>query len=355
MFQRFALMKEKTKHLLVIRFSAMGDVAMVAVVVRALMAQHPSLKITVLSKSFLAPLFEEFPKVSFYAADTQGIHKGFRGIYRLYKELKPLGFDGIADLHNVLRSRLLSLFFFGTKTFRLDKGRAEKKALTRLENKIFTPLKTSHERAADVFRKFELDLDLSQTTFPTLPPLSAALKTRIRFKVGMKYIGIAPFAQHASKTYPLDLMKVVLLKLSKTPNVQLLLFGGGKEEVTVLNALEEKIPNVQCMAGKLKLKDELLLISHLNCMLSMDSGNGHFAALYGVPTVTLWGGTHPYAGFAPFQQTPENNLLPDLNKFPHIPYTVFGNKMLPGYENVMQTISPETVVVEVLRACENKV
>jgi ADP-heptose:LPS heptosyltransferase len=348
-------MKEKTKHLLVIRLSAMGDVAMVAVVLRALMARHPSLKITVLSKSFLAPLFEEFPEVSFYAADTQGRHKGFRGIYRLYKELKPLNFDGIADLHNVLRSRLLSLFFFGTKTFRIDKGRAEKKALIRLENKVFTPLKTSHERAADVFRKFELDVDLSQTPFPTPPPLSAALKTRIQFKVGMKYIGIAPFAQHASKTYPLNLMKVVLLKLSETPNVQLLLFGGGKEEITALNALEEKIPNVQCMAGKLKLKDELLLISHLNCMLSMDSGNGHFAALYGVPTLTLWGGTHPYAGFAPFQQTPENNLLPDLEKYPHIPYTVFGNKMLPGYENVMQTISPETVVAEVLRTCKNKI
>jgi ADP-heptose:LPS heptosyltransferase len=352
-FQRFALMKEKTKHLLVIRFSAMGDVAMVAVVLRALMAQHPSLKITVLSKSFLEPLFEEFPKVSFYAADTQGSHKGFRGIYRLYKELKPLGFDGIADLHNVLRSRLLSLFFFGTKTFRIDKGRAEKKALIRLKNKVFTPLKTSHERTADVFRKFELGVNLSQTPFPAPLTLPTALKTQIQFKAGMKYIGIAPFAQHASKTYPLDLMKAVLLKLSKTPNVQLLLFGGGKKEVTVLNVLEEKIPNVQCMAGKLKLKDELLLISHLNCMLSMDSSNGHFAALYGVPTVTLWGGTHPYAGFAPFQQTTENNLLPDLKKYPHIPYTVFGNKMLPGYEKVMQTISPEKVASAVLRACDH--
>ena len=152
----------------------------------------------------------------------------------------------------------MSLFFFGTKTFRLDKGRAEKKALIRLENKVFTPLKTSHERTADVFRKFELGVNLSQTPFPATLTLPAALKTQIQFKAGMKYIGIAPFAQHASKTYPLDLMKAVLLKLSKTPNVQLLLFGGGKEEVTVLNALEEKIPNVQCMAGKLKLKDELL-------------------------------------------------------------------------------------------------
>ncbi|MGE5943589.1 MAG: glycosyltransferase family 9 protein, partial [Flavobacteriales bacterium] len=37
------------KHILVIRLSAMGDVAMTVPVLRALIEQHPQLKITVLT------------------------------------------------------------------------------------------------------------------------------------------------------------------------------------------------------------------------------------------------------------------------------------------------------------------
>ena len=56
------------------------------------------------------------------------------------------------------------------------------------------------------------------------------------------------------------------------------------------------------MAGKYKFKEELALISNLDLMVSMDSSNGHLAAIYGVPIVTLWGVTHPFLGFAPFGQ-----------------------------------------------------
>lgn len=347
-------MKKMPKHLLVIRLSAMGDVAMVALVLRALVSQHPQLKITVLSKPFLAPLFDSNPAISFVGAETNSHHKGLLGLYRLYKELKSRDIDGIADLHNVLRSRLLCLFFAGTKSIRLDKGRDEKKALIRRQNKVFRPLKTTHERYADVFREFGFDTDLSKTPFPTAKPLPTPLKNKTAWQKTQKHIGIAPFAQHPSKNYPLDLMEVVIQKLSARSNVQLLLFGGGNEEIRTLSALEKKYPNTLCIAGKIHLNEELLLISHLNCMLSMDSGNGHFAALCGIPTLTLWGGTHPHAGFAPFRQPAENSLIPDLKKYPLIPYSVYGNKTLPGYENAMRTIAPEAVVKQVLHCLEAK-
>ena len=48
----------KTEHILVIRFSAMGDVAMVVPVVSALARQYPHVRITVLSRPFARPLFE---------------------------------------------------------------------------------------------------------------------------------------------------------------------------------------------------------------------------------------------------------------------------------------------------------
>ena len=102
--------------------------------------------------------------------------------------------------------------------------------------------------------------------------------------------------------------------------------------------------NVFCMAGKLNLSEELQLISNLDVMLSMDSGNAHMAANYGIPVVTLWGVTHPFAGFYPFGQPLENALMADRGIYPLIPTSVYGNKVPQGYENAMETIKPERVL-----------
>ena len=93
-------------HILVIRLSAMGDVAMTIPVVRALLEKHPEIKITFLSKAFLKPLFDDVPNVTFYAADVKNNHKGVLGLHKLSKELKQLNITHVADLHNVLRSKM---------------------------------------------------------------------------------------------------------------------------------------------------------------------------------------------------------------------------------------------------------
>jgi ADP-heptose:LPS heptosyltransferase len=79
-------------------------------------------------------------------------------------------------------------------------------------------------------------------------------------------------------------------------------------------------------------------------MISMDSGNGHLAAMYDIPVLTLWGATHPYAGFVPFGQPLSNSLIPNLEVYPWLPTSVYGNKIVPGYENAMRSISPEKVI-----------
>jgi len=48
------------KHILIIRLSAMGDVAISVPVIRALIQQNESVKITFLTRSFFIPFFEEF-------------------------------------------------------------------------------------------------------------------------------------------------------------------------------------------------------------------------------------------------------------------------------------------------------
>lgn len=332
-------MPKSPEHILVIRLSAMGDVAMTVPVLRAFTKQYPLVKITVLTRGFFMPFFKGIPNVYVLAADLKGKHKGVFGLYKLSKELKALGITQVADLHNVLRTNILKTFFLGTKVVQIDKGRAEKKAL--VSGDIFQQLKTTHQRYADVFKALGYPVDLSQPEFPKPSPL--ALKS-FEYK-SEKWVGIAPFAAHEGKMYPLELMKEVIAELSK--DYRIILFGGGKEETQILERISENYDNVINTAGQLKFDEELAVISNLDLMLAMDSGNAHMAAMQGVKVITIWGVTHPFAGFAPFNQPEDYALVADRNQFPLVPTSIYGNKYPEGYEKASASISPQTIIEKI--------
>lgn len=348
-------MKQKPQHIAVMRLSAMGDVAMMVPVLRALVNQYPELKITVISRPFFQPFFKDIPNLNFFVFDAKDRHKGILGLWRLFQDLKVFKIDAFADLHNVLRSKVVRTLFAlsGKKIGFLNKGRAEKKALTRAENKIFQPLTTMFERHQLVFESLDFPIDLSQ---PKFPPKAEISQPEIAAIVAQSKntIGIAPFAQYDSKVYPLDLMQEVIDALAANENQTILLFGGGQNEKEQLQNLAGDKKNVINMAGKIPFQDELNLISNLDVMLSMDSSNGHIAAMLGVPVVTLWGATHPYAGFLPFNQSLDNALVSDRNQYPQLPTSVYGNKKVAGYENAMRTILPEQVVARIAEILNSK-
>ena len=341
-------MSKKINHIAVFRLSAMGDVAMTVPVLRAFVQQYPDVNITVVSRPFFKPFFEGIPNISFFAFDEKQRHKGFLGLLRLFQDLKVLNIDAFADLHNVLRSKVVRTLFAlsGKKTAFVDKARAEKKALTRAEDKVFKPLTTMFERHAKVFEELGFTVDLSNPTFPKKAILDSELIQLIG-ENNQKLIGIAPFAQYDSKVYPLDLMQEVIHQLAENSTYKILLFGGGKKEVELLNSLSKGKENVIVVAGKIKFQQELQLISNLDLMLSMDSGNAHIAAMLGVKVITLWGATHPFTCFSPFNQPLENALVSDRNLFPKLPTSVYGNKMVKGYEDAMRTIAVEKIVSSV--------
>jgi ADP-heptose:LPS heptosyltransferase len=145
--------------------------------------------------------------------------------------------------------------------------------------------------------------------------------------------------------YPLDLLERVIATLTKTHKV--VLFGGGKKEVETLNNIQNKYDNVINLAGRLSLDQELNVISNLDVMLSMDSGNAHIAAMLGRKVITIWNVTHPYAGFAPFNQNESYSLLVNRVQFPLIPTSIYGNKYPENYKEAARTIAPETVIKKI--------
>lgn len=328
----------------------MGDVAMTVPVLAALAQQNPNLKITIVSRPFFKAFFDGIPNTSFFAFDENKRHKGIFGFWHLYQDLKKLEIDAFADLHNVLRSKFVRKLFIlsGKKIAYINKRRDEKAALTREENKIFKPLTTVFEIHAKVFEQLGFAIDFSHPKFPE----KAVLNPKILELIGSTQthlIGIAPFAQYQTKVYPLDLMQKVIDDLAKNNQYKMLLFGGGKKEITKLETLAKNKQNVIVVAGKLTFKEELELISNLDLMLAMDSGNAHIAAMLGKKVITLWGATHPFSGFLPFNQPLENALVSDRNLYPKLPTSVYGNKKVKGYKNAMRTILPEDVVCKIKR------
>ena len=327
------------KKILVIRFSALGDIAMTVPVVHDLALQYPELDITMLSREMARPLFERMPKnVHFFGADLKGQHKGLLGLCRLWRDAHLSDFDYIADFHGVLRTWWLRTegCLHRKKVAKIDKGRKGKMALTRQKNKVFVQQATSFERYAKV---------LEQLGFPIKPQfvkLDYSSFCETQKPNNETWVGIAPFAKHEAKVYPMKKMELVIKALSERKNTTAFLFGGGTAENKQIESLCGKYNNVRPAKSQQGLKGELAMMSQLNVMLSMDSANMHLASLVGTRVVSIWGGTHPYAGFLGWNQKESDCVQLDL---PCRPCSVYGNKpCFRGDYACMNGIMPESII-----------
>jgi ADP-heptose:LPS heptosyltransferase len=318
------------KTTIILRFSAMGDVAIAASVMREIAMQNPEHYFVFATRAFFTPFFEGIPNLEVFSVDFNRRHKGFLGLIRLYSDLnKKYKIYSVADLHDVLRSKLITLFFrFSFKNVKIatiNKGRKEKRTLC-ANNTRKTPLKKTWMRYTEVFQKIKIENEIIPTPLPYFPEK-------------VKKIGASPFAQHKGKMYPPELMEKVLELLSA--NYEIYLFGGGKNEKELCEKWQEKFNNVHSLVGKYSLTEELTFISDLDVMLSMDSSGMHLASLCKVPCVSIWGATHPYAGFVGFGQEDNPQIQLDL---PCRPCSVYGDKDCKlGDYRCLWEIAPEKV------------
>lgn len=332
------------KRVLLMRLSAMGDVAMTVPVVASFAKAYPDIDITMLSTPRFQPLFANIPNLSFVGVDKAGRHNGIRGLWRLSKEITADGkFDQMIDLHDVLRSKILRTIMRlkGVKVTVVDKGRAEKKALVNGKNK--SQLKQMVRRYHETFEKAGYEFELNYDGYDTETNID--FRDDLNLSSHISNIGIAPFAQHDGKIYPLDKMEQVVRTLSER-NIGIYLFGGGKKEEDVFNSWVGKYPNVISLAGKYKLQEEMAVMKKMNLMLTMDSANMHLASLCGVKVVSIWGATHPYMGFYGYGQNPGDAIVANLDCQP---CSAYGNKPCKfGDYRCMKQITPESVSDKIL-------
>ena len=338
-------------RILVIRFSAIGDVAMTAPVIYSMAQQYPEHEITVLSRSFLKPIFSELPSnVHFLGVDLKSEYEGFSGLNKLYKMLEEHKFDYVADFHNVLRSKYLGLRFRlgGVPVATMDKYRPGKRKLVRRKNKVFERQKSTFQRYTDVLEKLGFPI---LANFDSIYGDQNGDFSQIKEVVGDKneyWLGIAPFAKHKGKIYPIERMEQVVAHLSKDDRIKIFLFGGGAKEQAIFDEWVAKYPSLLSMIGRFDMEKELILMSYLDLMVSMDSANMHLASLVNTPVLSIWGATHPYAGFLGWKQLPTNTIqVEDLSCRP---CSVYGDKeCYRGHYACFARIEPQTIINRIER------
>lgn len=322
------------KHILVIRLSALGDVAILAPVQKAHALSNPDIHFTVAAPPLLQPLFEGIPNIDFIGVEKKQSSR------TIYQQLKSVGADTIADMHHVNRiNRALFLLRLDAliHLHPLHVGSIHKGHLSRcmfIHHLRTIPRKPQSERYADVFRRLGLNPPASDHRPPT---------TNHQLPIT---IGIAPFAQHKGKIWPFEYTSRLAMMLAERGH-KVSLFGS-KKEAQQLEELASKHPNITSLAGQQTFADELEIIKNLSLMVSMDSANMHFASAVGTPVISLWGATHPDFGFYGWGQNRTNALCANLKCQP---CSAYGNKPCRYSDyRCLTAITPEAVMEKIEKA-----
>ena len=326
-------------NILVIRLSALGDVAMTLPVIYSVAEPYPRKKFTVLTRPYFAKLFINKPRnLEVLAWDFKKGSSSLPSILSLMILLGSNKYDCVADLHNVMRSWLIDLFFIirGKRVDMVDKMRNKRSALISLRTQESHPAMT--KRYIDVFERMGMPTTL------TFKSLFHENHVALPLIIPSNSVGIAPFARYMNKTYPIEKMeRVVALLDSKSINV--FLFGSKGHEANIMHQWEERYPHCKSLAGTYSIENELAIMSSLRVMVAMDSANQHLAAICGTRVITIWGATTPACGFIGYGQQKQDSVC--LGKKCQ-PCSIAGSNICKeGAMSCLNDIQPNDIVTKI--------
>jgi ADP-heptose:LPS heptosyltransferase len=330
-------------RLLIIRTSAMGDVALTTPVLRGMQEQYPEVEMILLTRSAFKPFFSGINGLQLFLPDLKKRHKGIPGLIRLFKDISAQSeIDYVIDLHDVLRSKMLRFIFKlnGTPSVTIDKGRGEKRSLITGKNK--KQLKHSVQRYCDVFAKAGYPVTPSKEKWIIPSPEIKLKKAFIDDMNGVLNIGVAPYAKHKLKMWPEENMIRLLGLIAKKTNCRFWLFGG-IDEKEKLTELQKKVTGSYNLSGELNLDEELFFMSKLDFMIAMDSSNMHMAALVGTKVISIWGGTDPLGGFSALMQPDNFSIRIPVDELKCRPCTIYGKGKTKNNFACMKMLTPELV------------
>ena len=241
----------------------------------------------------------------------------------------------------------------GRRVFVVDKARKDRARLTDAKHKRFKQLRPVIERYADVFRNADFIIRNRSPRFmrprPLIYPPWNPLRERRRANgsvsppspsTGERFIRPGRWSW-SWPSFPIE--RILPSSCSMVVATR----------EALLDQWAFEYPRVKKRGGQVFLGSELALISRLDLLICMDSANMHFASLVGTRVFSVWGATHPYAGFYGYHQDPEDCIQLDL---PCRPCSVFGQKpCLRKDWACMRQLNPDLIINKVLTSLNEMV
>ncbi len=328
----------------------MGDVIMTLPLLRSFARSYPGEDLLFVTKKPYDRFVGDIPGVRVFLSDHHGRHSGLFGLLRVWMDLRSrYNITAVADLHDVLRSKFVRLLFRlgGCRVAVIDKQRLARRRL--LKGRMKGVLRHTVLRYQDVFARAGYPLIMVEGPWMRPSVEAMAMTATLTESRSRPLLGVAPMARHRLKRWPPDRMAEMLRIVMAEMECTVFLFGS-PDEVKSIEELASTIPGTVPMAGKISLDEEMALISRLDLMLAMDSSNMHLAAMLGVNTVSIWGATHPRAGFSAWGMPEENQIqIPDT-VLTCRPCTIYGRgECRRGDLACLEWLTPEMVAGEILQ------
>jgi hypothetical protein len=282
------------KKILVLRFSSIGDIVLTFPVVAALKAAYPDCQIDYVTKPAFRHLLEACPGLS-HIFTLEG------SIRQLRKDINFQSYDAVLDLHNNLRTLLLTAFS-GAKVYKYPKNNWNKWLLTRFKIKQEGRQHVVERYLSTLKQTFGLEVLAPENPYEIPESEQFSIQDATGF-APRKYVAFAIGAQFATKRLPTDLM-IKLLQKMEHPLVLL----GGKEDQQTANEIVAALggQKVVSMVGQLNIHGSAWLVKNAAALLTHDTGLMHIGACFEVPIHLIWGNTVKDFGMYPFRPEQEN-------------------------------------------------
>jgi lipopolysaccharide heptosyltransferase II len=293
-------------HLLCVRLDSLGDVLMCTPAMRALRAQCPARRLTLLTSpagAALGPCLPDVDAVLAYeapwmkssAADPPATHVDW--IARLAAQ----GFDGAVIFTCYSQSALPAALLCQLAGIPLRAAYCREKPYQLLTDWIADPepgamVRHEVQRQLDLVRHLGAEIADERLSFVPTALDTASVRRRLclaGIDPGERWLALHPGASAPARRYPQRHWKTLIQDLSERIGCPLVLTGGAHEMALIDGIGIPSGARVLSLAGQLGIGELGALLAQASLLVSNNTGPAHIAAAVGTPVVDLYALTNP--------------------------------------------------------------